>query len=160
MTATPRHNNGAIFVQTVSRLSARGGDPPERRQASGAAGCREPRQAYTSTQSAIFTEKYADYLQLGVEEWRKSYAEHETLGKKAVLFVMVDDTRTATKSARYLETNLPRAAGGGSGHPHQEQWRDFRGGLRQEQGGTRTASQGVECDRHVGHRRTRRLSRS
>ena len=43
--------------------------------------------------SAIFTESYADYLQLGIEEWRKSYAEHEALGKKAVLFVMVDDTR-------------------------------------------------------------------
>lgn len=39
--------------------------------------------------SAIFTEKYADYLELGIEEWRKSYAEHEPLGKKAVLFVMV-----------------------------------------------------------------------
>jgi len=28
-----------------------------------------------------------------VEEWRKVYAEHEKLGKKAVLFIMTDDTK-------------------------------------------------------------------
>ena len=39
--------------------------------------------------SAIFTEKYDDYLKLGIEEWKKSYAEHQPLGKKAELFVMV-----------------------------------------------------------------------
>ena len=33
------------------------------------------------------TEKFSDYWQLGIEEWRKSYAEHEKLGKKAVLCV-------------------------------------------------------------------------
>ena len=53
--------------------------------------------------SAIFTEKYDDYLKLGVEEWRKSCAEHEALGKKAVLFVMVDDTRNCDEMGAYLE---------------------------------------------------------
>ena len=46
---------------------------------------------------------YADYLQLGIEEWRKSYAEHEVLGKKAVLFVMVDDTRNCDEVGAWLE---------------------------------------------------------
>ena len=54
-------------------------------------------------QSAKYTEKYADYIDLGVIEWRKAYAEHEKLGKKAILFVMTDDTRNCDDVAEYLE---------------------------------------------------------
>ncbi len=54
-------------------------------------------------QSAKYTEKYADYLHLGVVEWRKAYAEHEKMGKKAILFVMTDDTRNCDDVAEYLE---------------------------------------------------------
>ena len=57
--------------------------------------------------SAIFTERYQDYLQLGVEEWRKSYAEHEPMGKKAVLFVMVDDTRNCDEVGLHLQKICP-----------------------------------------------------
>ena len=57
--------------------------------------------------SHLFNEKYADYLALGVEEWRKSYAEHEALGKKAVLFVMVDDTKNCDQVGAYLERTAP-----------------------------------------------------
>ncbi|MEA3238379.1 MAG: type III restriction endonuclease subunit R, partial [Candidatus Bipolaricaulota bacterium] len=49
------------------------------------------------------TEKYADYIDLGVIEWRKAYAEHEKMGKKAILFVMTDDTRNCDNVAEYLE---------------------------------------------------------
>jgi len=56
-------------------------------------------------------EKYADYLQLGVEEWRKHYAEHEKLGKKAVLFVMVDDTRNCDEVGAHLEKICPELQG-------------------------------------------------
>ncbi|MCD4815629.1 MAG: hypothetical protein K8R06_04410, partial [Methanosarcinales archaeon] len=58
-------------------------------------------------QSAIFTEKYADYLNLGVEEWRKAYGEHEKLGKKAIMFAMTDDTKNCDEVAEYLEDNFP-----------------------------------------------------
>ena len=61
--------------------------------------------------SAIFTERYEDYLQLGVEEWRKSYAEHEAMGKKAVLFVMVDDTRNCDEVGAHLEKICPELQG-------------------------------------------------
>ncbi len=54
-----------------------------------------------------FTEKYADYLNLGVIEWRKAYAEHEKLGKKAILFVMTDDTRNCDEVAEFLESFYP-----------------------------------------------------
>ena len=54
-------------------------------------------------QSAKYTEKYADYIHLGVIEWRKAYSEHEKMGKKAILFVMSDDTRNCDDVAEYLE---------------------------------------------------------
>ena len=58
-------------------------------------------------QSAKYTEKYADYLELGVVEWRKAYAEHEKMGRKAILFVMTDDTRNCDDVANYLENRYP-----------------------------------------------------
>jgi len=45
------------------------------------------------------------------EDWRKSYAEHEPLGKKAVLFVMVDDTRNCDEVGAYLEKICPELQG-------------------------------------------------
>ncbi len=57
--------------------------------------------------SAKYTEKYADYINLGVIEWRKAYAEHEKLGKKAILFVMTDDTKNCDEVAAYLEGTYP-----------------------------------------------------
>jgi type III restriction enzyme len=100
VTATPRHNNGAIF-----------------------------------------TEKYADYLQLGVEEWRKSYAEHEVLGKKAVLFVMVDDTRNCDEVGEYLQKNMSRVKRWRARYSHQEEWRNFGSCFWQRQRGIGTPTQ-------------------
>ncbi len=40
-------------------------------------------------------------------EWRKAYAEHEKMGKKAILFVMTDDTRNCDDVAEYLEGHYP-----------------------------------------------------
>lgn len=61
--------------------------------------------------SALFAERYDDYLKLGIEEWRKSQAEHKALGKKAVLFVMVDDTRNCDDVGEYLEKICPELQG-------------------------------------------------
>ncbi|MDP2976630.1 MAG: type III restriction endonuclease subunit R, partial [Anaerolineales bacterium] len=58
-------------------------------------------------QSAKYTEKYTDYIHLGVIEWRKAYAEHEKMGRKAILFVMTDDTRNCDDVAAYLEGHYP-----------------------------------------------------
>jgi type III restriction enzyme len=110
VTATPRHDNGAIFVQTVS-------DYPlveaiyqnvVTHPVLPDAGSRAKLHEHTS---ALFTEKYADYLALGVEEWRKSQAEHEVLGRKAVLFVMVDDTRNCDDVGAYLQKICPELDG-------------------------------------------------
>jgi len=42
-----------------------------------------------------------------VIEWRKAYAEHQKMDKKAILFVMTDDTRNCDDVARYLEGRYP-----------------------------------------------------
>ena len=103
-TATPKHNNGAIFVQTVAdyplveAISQNVVKHPVLPDAASRAKLME-------RQSAKFTEKYEDYIHLGVIEWRKAYAEHEKMGKKAILFVMTDDTRNCDDVAEYLEGN-------------------------------------------------------
>jgi type III restriction enzyme len=106
VTATPKHNNGAIFVQTVcdyplveaiSQNVVKHPVLPD--EAS--------RTKLSERQSSKFTEKYADYLNLGIEEWRKAYGEHEKLNKKAILFVMTDDTKNCDDVAEYLKTTYP-----------------------------------------------------
>jgi type III restriction enzyme len=110
VTATPRHDNGAIFVQTVSDyplVEAIAQNVVKHPVLPDAAS----RAKLAEHKSPIITEKYADYLQLGVEEWRKSYAEHESLGKKAVLFVMVDDTKNCDQVGAHLEKICPELQG-------------------------------------------------
>ncbi|HET7313608.1 DEAD/DEAH box helicase [Salinisphaera sp.] len=106
VTATPKHNNGAIFVQTVSDyplVEAIHQNVVKHPTLPDAASV----SRLSEHKSALFTERYADYLQLGVEEWRVSYAEHEKLGKKAVLFVMVDDTKNCDEVGEHLEKIAP-----------------------------------------------------
>ena len=110
VTATPRHDNGAIFVQTVSDypLVEAIAQNVVKHPVLPDAGSRAK---LTEHKSPLITEKYADYLQLGVEEWRKSYAEHEKLNKKAVLFVMVDDTKNCDEVGAHLEKICPELQG-------------------------------------------------
>ncbi len=104
VTATPKHNNGAIFVQTVSdyplveAISQNVVKHPILPD-------NESRNKLRERPSAKFTEKYADYLHLGVIEWRKAYERHQKLGKKAVLFVMTDYTKNCDEVAAYLENH-------------------------------------------------------
>jgi type III restriction enzyme len=110
VTATPKHNNGAIFVQTIADyplVEAISQNVVKHPVVPDAAS----RAKLTERQSAKYTEKYADYINLGVVEWRKAYAEHEKLGKKAILFVMTDDTKNCDDVAEYLKGNYPELAG-------------------------------------------------
>ena len=105
-TATPKHNNGAIFVQTVADyplVEAIKQNVVKHPVLPDAAS----RAKLVERQSAKYTEKYADYIHLGVIEWRKAFAEHEKLGQKAILFVMTDDTKNCDDVAEYLEGNYP-----------------------------------------------------
>ena len=106
VTATPKHNNGAIFVQTVcdyplveAIIQNVVKHPVLPDLAS--------RSKLIEHDSVKYVEKYKDYINLGVEEWRKVYPEHEKLGKKAVLFVMTDETKNCDEVAEYLESTYP-----------------------------------------------------
>lgn len=106
VTATPKHQNGAIFVQTVADYPLVEAitqnvvkHPVLPDQAS--------RAKLQEVESSVYTEHFRDYIHLGVEEWKKSCAEHKKLGKKAVLFVMTDDTKNCDDLASYLESTYP-----------------------------------------------------
>lgn len=109
VTATPRHNNGAIFVQTVC-------DYPlvEAIQQNVVKHPVIPDDASLSKlqeqNSSKFTERYSDYLNLGVIEWRQASELHAAQGKKAILFVMTDDTKNCDEVAEYLQ-DFPDLAG-------------------------------------------------
>lgn len=106
LTATPKHTNGAIFVQTVcdyplvEAITQNVVKHPVLPDLAS-------RAKLAERQSSRYTEKYADYIALGVEEWRKVYSEHEKLGKKAVLFIMTDDTKNCDDVSDYLVTTYP-----------------------------------------------------
>lgn len=106
VTATPKHNNGAIFVQTISDyplVEAITQNVVKHPVLPDSAS----RAKLSEKKSSRYTEKYADYISLGMEEWRKAYTEHEKLGKKAVLFIMTDDTKNCDDVAEYLESTYP-----------------------------------------------------
>jgi len=109
-TATPKHDNGSIFVQTISDYplveAIHQGvvkNPVLPDQAS--------RAKLQEKQSALFTEKYEDYINLGIEEWRKTFKELEPTGKKAILFIMTDDTKNCDEVQAYLEKNYSDLTG-------------------------------------------------
>ena len=106
VTATPKHNNGSIFVQTVSDYPlveavaqniVKHPVLPDRAS----------RDRLQERKTVKFTEKYKDYIHLGVVEWRKAYNENIKLNKKSILFVMADDTWSCDEAAEYLEKTYP-----------------------------------------------------
>lgn len=101
-TATPKQTNGAIFVQTISDYPLVEAiyqnvvkNPVVPDEAS--------RAKLNVIQSSNFTEKYRDFIHLGYEEWKKVYKEQIKANKKAVLFVMTDDTKNCDEVKKYLE---------------------------------------------------------
>jgi type III restriction enzyme len=110
VTATPKNNKGEIFVQTVSDYplveAIHQGvvkNPILPDQAS--------RAKLQEKQSALFAEKYEDFIRLGVEEWEKTYKALEATGKKSILFIMADDTKNCDDVAEFLEKNYPQLKG-------------------------------------------------
>ena len=106
VTATPKHNNGSIFVQTVSDYPlveavaqnvVKHPVLPDKKS----------RDKLQERKTIKFTEKYKDYIHLGVLEWRKAYNENIKLDKKSILFVMTDDTWSCDEVAGYLEKTYP-----------------------------------------------------
>ena len=106
VTATPKHDNGSIFVQTISDyplVEAIYQDIVKHPVLPDTAS----RAKLVEKQSSKYTEKYEDFIHLGYVEWKKAYEEHKKMGKKAVLFVMTDDTKNCDEVSAYLENRYP-----------------------------------------------------
>src|SRR3989338_640710 len=101
-TATPKQTNGAIFAQTISDyplVEAIYQDVVKKPIVPDSAS----RSKLNELKSAKFTEKYRDFIHLGYQEWKKVYDEQIKAGKKAVLFIMTDDTKNCDEVQEYLE---------------------------------------------------------
>lgn len=105
LTATPKKNDGSIFVQTISdyplveAIHQRIVKNPVLPDAASRGKLKE-------NQSALFSEKYRDYINLGIEEWRKTYKTLKPMGKKSILFIMTDDTKNCDEVEEYIETSF------------------------------------------------------
>lgn len=101
-TATPKQVNGSIFVQTICDyplVEAIYQDVVKKPIVPDSAS----RSKLNELKSAKFTEKYRDFIHLGYQEWKKVYEEQIKTGKKAVLFIMTDDTTNCDEVKGYLE---------------------------------------------------------
>jgi len=104
--ATPRHNNGAIFVQTIC-------DYPlveaikQNVVKSPVLPDEVSRQKIQEKESNDFIERYRDYIHLGYLEWEKQYEELKN-HKVPILFIMTMSTKEADQAAKFLETTYPK----------------------------------------------------
>ncbi len=105
VTATPKKNDGSIFVQTIS-------DYPlveaihQRIVKNPVVPDAASRGKLKENQSPLFSAKYRDYINLGIEEWRKTYETLKPMGKKSILFIMTDDTKNCDEVAEYIKTSF------------------------------------------------------
>ncbi|HAU1232979.1 TPA: type III restriction endonuclease subunit R, partial [Legionella pneumophila] len=110
LTATPKYLNGSIFIQTIS-------DYPlveairQRVVKTPVLPDEASRAKLLEKKSSKYCEMYEDYLKLGVYEWKKTYDELMKVGRKALLFVMTDETSNCDEVADYLESKFPELKG-------------------------------------------------
>jgi type III restriction enzyme len=103
--ATPKHNNGAIFVQTIC-------DYPlveaikQNVVKSPVLPDEASRQKIQEKDSNDFIERYHDYIHLGYLEWEQQYNELKT-HKTPILFLMTMSTKEADQAAAFLERQYP-----------------------------------------------------
>ena len=111
VTATPKNQRGEIFPHTIS-------DYPLV-EAIAQEVVKTPilpddasRGKLHENPSAKFSERWRDYIDLGVKVWEQDYETHKKLGKKALLFIMVDDTKNCDDVKEYLENTFSSLIGG------------------------------------------------
>lgn len=105
VTATPKHNNGAIFVQTIC-------DYPlveaiqQNVVKSPVLPDEASRHKLEEKPSDDVVERYRDFIHLGYIEWEKQYEELKSQ-KTPLLFIMAMNTKEADAISEYLERTYP-----------------------------------------------------
>ena len=105
--ATPRYQKGGLFTWTVFDYPLKQAiiDGVVKRPMKGVtAGMDEAR-------SDVASVKYQGYLTAGVERWREYREQLKPLGKKPVLFVMLNSTAEADDVGDYLRVKYPEEFG-------------------------------------------------
>jgi len=109
--ATPRYQKGGLFTWTVFDYPLKQAiiDGVVKRPMKGVtAGMDEAR-------SDVASVKYQGYLTAGVERWREYREQLKPLGKKPVLFVMLNSTAEADDVGDYLRVKYPAEFGATDG---------------------------------------------
>src|SRR6516165_9329500 len=106
-TATPRHSKGQLFSWTVYDYPLKQAiiDNVVKRPLKGIA------QGIIEQRSDIASTRYQAYLAAGVERWKEYRAQLVSLGKKPVLFVMMNDTAEADDVGDWLRKKYPSEFG-------------------------------------------------
>lgn len=103
VTATPRYGKGGeLFTWTVFDYSLKQAiiDGVVKRPVKGIANIKEGKSDVAST-------KYKAYLIAGVERWREYRDQLKAMGKRPILFVMMNETSDADDVAEFLRTKYP-----------------------------------------------------
>ena len=110
VTATPRHSKGALFSWTIYDYPLKQAilDNIVKRPMKGLA------VGIAEAPSAIASVRYEAYLTAGVERWKEYRDQLAPLGKKPLLFVMMNDTAEADDVGDYLQRKYPAEFGGDS----------------------------------------------
>lgn len=106
-TATPRHSKGQLFSWTVYDYPLKQAiiDNVVKRPLKGIA------QGIGEQRSDIASTRYQAYLAAGVERWKEYREQLTPLGKKPVLFVMMNDTSEADDVGDWLRKKYPAEFG-------------------------------------------------
>jgi len=106
-TATPRHSKGQLFSWTVYDYPLKQAiiDNVVKHPLKGIA------QGINEQPSNIASVRYQAYLAAGVERWKEYREQLTRLGKKPVLFVMMNDTAQADDVGDWLRTKYPSEFG-------------------------------------------------
>ncbi len=107
-TATPRHTKGQLFSWTIYDYPLKQAilDQIVKRPLKGIAkGIAEQRSQIAST-------RYQAYLTAGVERWKEYREQLAPMGRKPVLFVMMNDTAEADDVGDWLRRKFPAEFGG------------------------------------------------
>lgn len=102
-TATPRYSKGALFTWTVYDYPLKQAiiDNIVKRPVKGIA------KDIQEGRSDIASTRYKAYLTAGVERWREYFEQLKPLGKKPILFVMMNSTNDANDVGDYLRAKYP-----------------------------------------------------
>ncbi len=106
--ATPRFQKGAIFPWTISDYPLKQAilDGIVKRPVKGVAKIVEPKSEHASV-------RYRGYLTAAIERWKEYRDQLKPLGKKPVLFIMMNSTEEADDVADWISKAYPAEFGGG-----------------------------------------------